>query len=74
MSFRRQVAYVVLGFVVLLFVTPLVWSLASNAITGRFEVDDRGGVLAVLLAFLWLVGGVIYLAVSAALRHTRDRG
>lgn len=73
MSFRRQVTYVVVGLFALFWGIPLLWAIGTLITTGSGPGDDnRGASLGIFLASVWLIGGVIYLAVSAAMRHSRD--
>lgn len=68
MTFLKQLG-IVLGVTVLLFFgTPMVYAIAT-AIGGDADIGNEAvAVIGIVLAMLWLAGGIIYLAVSAALR------
>ncbi len=74
MPVGKQIAVVVGVFVALLFLPGMVYSFAYGLVTGgEYEPIDALTYASIALAFGWLLLGIIYLTIGAAIRHNSRR-
>lgn len=69
MSFMKQLAIVAAGLLLLVVIPAFMYGL----ITGEKGMPGWLSGLRLVLLLLWLIGGVIYIAVGTAIRHSRER-